>query len=291
METAVNEEVDDGAVEIAEEDVKKAEESFEAGLTKVRDSIKQESPSFEEPPVEEEEEVEPVKIAGFSEEELQAAVKKANQYDNLKSEFEATVQKLTGKFGDLNRKIMANQGGKPRTISVEDLAGINEEFGPEFAEVMAKDLSKLVLDNNGQSIDQESINELVKSRMGEELEKAKLEMWHPDWLETVASQEMNTWLSTTKTPAEVEHFRTTNAAKDVSKFLKEYEKHVEATKAQKESADQAAQTAADLAEKKKKRLDAAITPRGTPQPGKKPLDGNAAFNAGLKRAKAHRLNQ
>lgn len=97
----------------------------------------------------------PVKIGRWTEDEV------AKQFDTLEAVQKRTEQ-LFGRFGDLHARLQA----KPREVKPEDLAGIAQEFGPEYAQALAADLNKIGF---GQSagVSQEQIDALVAAKTNE----------------------------------------------------------------------------------------------------------------------------
>lgn len=79
-------------------------------------------------------------------------------------QMEQREQKLYGKIGELNRTIIElkqTNTGRPKAITAEQLTHFKEEFGPEVAELLAKDLSGLVLETSSTapSVDEKKLTE------------------------------------------------------------------------------------------------------------------------------------
>jgi len=95
---------------------------------------------------------EPVSIAGFSEDEIRAAIKKANQYDELKEQLTRSHDRAFGKIGQLEKMIrdglatQQQQVAEPITLNKDVFKSVAAYFDDDaLAEALANDLSALSL--------------------------------------------------------------------------------------------------------------------------------------------------
>ena len=265
---------DEGQVGQANE--QEAQNSFDAGFSKVRASLTGEAPAEDKPAEETTPEATPetALFAGFKEEEVKVLFEKAGKYDELKADLESQTSKIHGKIGELNRKIISQAQG-PREIKPEDLSETSG-YLPELADVIAKDLSKLVLGgNSGKGIDEAAVEALVSAR----IEKVMFDREHKGWEQMVNTPEWSEWLSE-QVPEVVKELSASNDYGYVGSKLNEFKGWQEKKKIPEP----------DPEKKNEKRLEAAIAPKTAgPEAKPKKLDDNAAFAAGFNAVKKRRL--
>lgn len=258
-----------------ENEVELSPSAFEAGRSEVKEKYlgNRESEQEELPADGDKSPAGKSVIAGLTEDQIRAAVEKANELDKLREAFGKDTQKITGKLGNLEQRLNAMAGTRKAKITVEQLKRTNE-FYPEFAKELAEDLAELDFSNTAES----GINvEELEAKHQEALRKAKEEiasdfevklisLKHPDWQEKRKSPEWGKFLAT-KTDEEKEHIRYAHDI-EVVKVLDDFD----AWK--------------DKSSTKTNRLDRAITPRGAPNEANTNRTPNvsSAFEAGRKEA-------
>lgn len=179
----------------------------------------------------------------------------ADRAEFLEQQLKAVHDRAFGKMGELNKKIEALRGMRLSPKAKERLAG---EF-PELAEMLfdndGEDTATTQPDHDQNATDishkkQLSV-EAIREELSRDFEKKLLTREHRDWEQVVASKEFNDWLASK--PLDVQQtFRTTWDSTYVADTLKEYKQSLQA-KAEKERQKK----------EKTKRLENAITPRGS----------------------------
>lgn len=148
---------------------------------------------------------------------------------------EQTTRSLAGRVGHLQQQMEA--AGKPRALTKEDFPSLREEFGDEYAEAVARDLSKVV---TGSPMTKDQIDQEVNTRftaLAQQTERKLVRMAHPDapdyfaggkqheafmgWVQQLPEERrnslLNTWDSEVIIPA-LDDFKksTTKAAKEAA---------------------------------------------------------------------------
>lgn len=158
-----------------------------------------------EAPAEPEPAPEPAKIAGYTEDELRAALARVSELDSIRTEVQRTSDKLHGKLGELNRKIEAASkvaGG----FSPKARARLKDEF-PELERLLfdgaedtpgvsAAPMEQKQAEPQAPQVD---VGEVVSAKVTEvqrRLEERLLKRDHPDWEQVVASREFGAWAET-----------------------------------------------------------------------------------------------
>lgn len=109
----------------------------------------------------------------------------------IEARFEERHQKVTGKLGEFNRKLLDSQTtGKSLSITKDDLKYVAENFGEDFAEGLAKDLAGL----NGGSGGDDSIKEYVAA-IEEKHNDHVISMRHKNWKAEVNSAEFSEYFN------------------------------------------------------------------------------------------------
>lgn len=91
---------------------------------------------------------------------------------------ERTTNTLAGRIGHLQQQMQA--AGKPRALTKDDFPSLREEFGDEYAEAVARDLSKVV---TGGPMSEQDLEQVVATRMAEmerKTERKIVAIAHPD---------------------------------------------------------------------------------------------------------------
>lgn len=120
--------------------------------------------------------------------------------------FEQNNQLIYGKVNELSRalqdvKQIATQTPQfsPQNIQVtpESFSKLREEFGDEISAALAHDLSQIQMMQAQQGFNQAQIDEYVSSQIAQaqiQFETKLVAMAHPDWKETVTSNEFGEWM-------------------------------------------------------------------------------------------------
>lgn len=143
---------------------------------------------------------------GLTEEELKAAILKANEVDSVK----AHTEKAFGKIGEVFKKLQAleqrNQampsGGQVKLTS-ESFKRMHTQW-PEMAADLAQDLNEALVNVNGSvlaaAFDPSEVERIVAERVSETekklnqaVERRLLTRSHPDWEEVVTSSDFALW--------------------------------------------------------------------------------------------------
>lgn len=241
----------------------------------------------EPPPAEGASEEEPHVIPGLglTEEELKAAILKANEVDSVK----AHTEKAFGKIGEVFKKLQAleqrNQampsGGQVKLTS-ESFKRMHNQW-PEMAADLAQDLSEALVNVGGSvpaAFDQSDVERIVAERASETekklnqaVERRLLTRSHPDWEGVVTSSDFALWKQNV---LKEEERATLNASWDAD-FIG---KKIDEFRSWKDKSQQSRTN-------KQKRLEAAIQPTGGAVPTSK-LSEDDAFHAGFKLARGLR---
>lgn len=270
-------------------------EATEASATEPEaKATEQEAATTEEQSAPEADDDKPV-FAGLSARQLKEAIAKASEVDKLKESIASNHDKVFGKFGELQRVLNDLQKAKAPGQQVK-LTGamfkhMSEEFGKEFAEKLAEDLSELQITTQG-GFDQSQVDQIVSEKLaesrkelderGKQIELKLLTIAHPDWYENRHSPDFAIWL-TTLPPEIKERVETSQDSVFLTKAFTGF-------KAWKQAADEATKKAADeqveaAKQKNGKRLADAITPSGVPASGPPQLTEEDAFVSGFKGAR------
>lgn len=154
---------------------------------------------------------EPVRIAGYTEGQLQELLAKAKKVDDLEQQLQGTTGKVFGKFGEVQRALQALQQrdqsqsgdqGRAAQVTADKLKRLNEEY-PDIAEMLSQDLSE-TWGQTGQSITPEQVDELVSRRLQQsqpdvgslveqKVEERLLSQRHPDFREVAQSEAFQSW--------------------------------------------------------------------------------------------------
>lgn len=213
-------------------------------------------------------EPEAIVLAGLTERELKEVLAKANELDNLKASFGSETQKIYGKFGEVQRALKQLSSGNKMKLGEGGLPSLREEY-PDLADALIKDLSEVSLGGatpfDSTELEQKFANKV--DELSHKMELKVLSIKHPDFKEKTATPDYKLWLGSLP----VEKRQAVMESDDglfVSKALDDFDSWRERGK------------------KKTNRLDRAITPRGMPpEPSKKVLSAEAAFEAGRKATK------
>ena len=136
--------------------------------------------------------------------------------DQVRELFEHNNQRIYGKFGEVQREVKRlealaqqsmqyrEQPSAPREFTADSFSNMREEFGDDFAQALARDLSKLPLQSQ-QGINQQQIDLIVSQKMDQlknDFEIKDVARQHPDWKDVANSDDFQGWKS--QLPAEVQ---------------------------------------------------------------------------------------
>jgi hypothetical protein len=245
--------------------------AFEAGFNQAQ-GIQAPEPEPAPPP-------EPALIAGMTEEQIKEAVAKAAEVDKLKEQ----QAKLFGTIGNFKQTLdQLKSAPKPTAAQVqltkEKFARLSKDF-PEMAELIAADLNE-ALQGAAVGADASQFEGVVQQRVSSAVDQVKTEIQqqyeakllaiqHKDWRQVVTSNEFAQWTQTLP-----EDVRNELGSTWDSTFLGDKLTEFKAWK----------QQSATSAQTKQKRLEAAITPKGTPTTGSNQSEYDA-FVSGFKSAR------
>ena len=231
------------------------EAAFSAGFAEGRG---EEPPQEAEPKTEEQPEPaaeepakEPALIAGLTEEQVKTLLLKANDVDKLAQQ----IDKAFGKYGELHRTLMQLQQQKSSlSLTPDKLKRLNAEF-PEIASMLAEDLSEAIGSNVGSGVDfteaKKQLDEELqsfKTHLEQESARVMLKRSHRDWQDVIKSPDFGLWVGNVLPKEEAEQLQTSWDAEFISDKLDEFKAW--------------RLKAAESSEKKQKRLEAAVPPRG-----------------------------
>lgn len=199
--------------------------------------------------------------------------------DALKADLQREQSKVFGKVGEMNRLIQQmQQANQQRTgdsqLTAANMRRLTEAGYGDLAEMLAEDLRGMPI---GSQIDPSMIDARWQEKFAPQLEqieqrheKKLLRIQHRDWESVVQSAPFNEWKATLP-PGQREQLDNTWDSEVIASYL---------------DAFKARQTAAAPAQAKQKpsvakRLEAAITPQGSPNQGKPALTEADAFRAGF----------
>lgn len=135
--------------------------------------------------------------------------------EQIRELFEQNNQRLFGKIGEINREVkrleaLAQSSVQPREaqsiqVTAEMFSNMREEFGEDFANALARDLSQIPLSQQGVGIDQTQIDMLLEQRVAQienNFEMKLVAREHPDWESIAQSDDFNGWKN--QLPADIQ---------------------------------------------------------------------------------------
>lgn len=228
------------------------------------------------------------RIAGMTESEWNAAVAKG--VSPVAEELRKEIRKSFGQYGELNRQIQEmRQGlsaGKPgRKITADLLKRVNEEI-PGLGDALAQDLSEILgtaeaaqakAESKGEAFDQDKfITEKIKpalsdieARLNQGAELRIVKSIHRDFDKVVKSPEFSAWLKA--------------LPEDRQKEVRESQDGLVAADAVTEFKGWSEKAKKD-ADRKTKRLETAVTPKGVPGDAPTHEDEDALLAKGFNQA-------
>lgn len=267
-------------VEVAPQDAPVAEEqqdvaaeaAFAAGFTGHEAEAAQ-----PEPPKQEEPEPEPQTVS-LTADELADLKAKAAEIDKLKER----EQRIYGTLGSLKQSIdQLRSQPRPSATAVqvtkEKFAKLSTMF-PEMAELLAEDLNGVLAGAGASPVDPSQFEQALDTKLNERLYQSQqamqqqfeakvLSVMHPDWRQTVATPEFEKWKQALPEQTRVQLDNSWDAEFIGSKLTEFKDWKSKATQGQAQ---------------KRSRLEAAITPKGSPNAPVKTVDD--AFLEGFKNA-------
>lgn len=187
-------------------------------------------------------------FAGYTEQEVKAALEKVNETDALRAELAQVRKGLETANGTYGNKLAQLQktietfAAQSTAFEPEDFAELAQEFGmPELTDAIVKGLNKKLKTaaKSETSADQsEAVEKLVSERMKpveekvaqteRKLELKALSMVHPDWQSVVKEPEFGAWAKTSLTPDQFGELSDSWDSDLVSSRLTEFKAHREA---------------------------------------------------------------
>jgi hypothetical protein len=180
--------------------------------------------------------------------------------EQIRELFEQNNQRLFGKIGEINREVkrleaLAQSSAQPREaqpiqVTAEMFSNMREEFGEDFANALARDLSQIPLQQQG-GVDQSQIDIILEQRVAQienNFEMKLVAREHPDWESIAQSQDFTGWKN--QLPADIQdRLDTTWDSGFISAAISAY-KRDKALYQEQQS-------------KKNQRLEAAVMPKST----------------------------
>lgn len=235
----------------------------------------------EEPEVPEVVEEQPV-LVGMTESQLKA---KFEEIDKLRQELERNAGKVNGKFGELTKTLnrlqeLKRQQEAEQPQVVAKLERLRAQGYDELASSLEEDLKGFA--PQASRVDPEKIAEQVEARVSKAVSDFGMnffESQHPDWKESIASEDYDAWRATLS-PEEFQKTETSNDLFYASGKLHEFKSWREDYRKQKEKQQADAQAADRITREKKQRLEAAVIPQGRGvNTRRKAVSEEEAFNA------------
>lgn len=180
--------------------------------------------------------------------------------EQIRELFEQNNQRLFGKIGEINREVkrleaLAQSSAQPReakaiNVTAEMFSNMREEFGEDFANALARDLSQIPLQQQG-GIDQTQIDHILHQKVSQienNFEMKLVTRDHPDWEAIAQSQDFTGWKN--QLPADIQDkLNTTWDSGFISAAISAYKK------------DKALHQ--EQMNKKNRRLESAVMPTST----------------------------
>ena len=193
----------------------------------------------------------------LTKEQWEATQARLQEFEKFREHTVRQVDGLAGKYGEVNRTLQNIP--KASTFKPEAFAKLKAEF-PELGEMLESSLS--TVSGQGQAIDPAEIDKRAETIVAQREAKLRLELrqealadQHEDWKEVVTSDEFEAWRS--KQPADyAAKVIASNSPKVVGDAISAFKASKAAPVQQKSSHTNS-----------KARLEAAITPQGSPARG------------------------
>ena len=126
--------------------------------------------------------------------------------DQVRELFEHNNQRIYGKFGEVQREVqqlraLAQQQNvqsqaSPMEFNADMFSNMREEFGEDFAQALARDLSRIPLQSQGGGNSQAQIDLIVSQKMEQlknDFEIRDVARQHPDWQSVANSDDFQNW--------------------------------------------------------------------------------------------------
>ena len=248
-------------------------EDFDSGFTNAEATTP--PPQAQDNPAEEAEvtatpEPEPPKLAQVTEEQFQQLLSKASEIDQIKADSKRQIDTLAGHLGGMKQLVDRLQTQRQQ-LTPGKLTRLAAEF-PELGKLLEEDLGEAL--GAGQGIDPGEIDKRAQAIVSAELPKLVVQMetkllrlQHRDWVDVVRSPEFKAW-ELTLPPAEQAELKSSNDGEFIADKITQFK----GTKTSKAPAPGAS---------RQRRLEAAVTPRGTGGHATASTDEDE-FNSGFK---------
>jgi hypothetical protein len=191
----------------------------------------------------------------LTDEEYQRLMRSATEIDEIK----AAQQKMTDTaFGRIGRAIEElKAAGGPVLATVEDFAELMEEYGEDVTDRQVKGLNKVLSKiRGGVNLGPAEIQRVVSQQTEEiraELIESHLDGVIPDWKQEVKKPEFGEWMA--KQDEATKSLAASDRVSDAAKMLRMY--------ASRKTVTAPTQTPKPSVNPRQKRLEAAITPKGS----------------------------
>lgn len=220
------------------------------GSTQEEDIQEEETPAEEPTP--------PQLFAGMTEEEIKQAVKNGQEIAEIKKELYRIHDKFYGRIGDFEQRIKDIPKPQVSGISPRAKERLSEEF-PELAELLFGGVDEepsapsapVAIPEPEPKVDVNQVVGDAMNRQSKSFEVRLLKRDHPDFESIKGSRDWTTWVNS-RSSDEKQQIENSWDADYLSKKLTEFKDFLTGKKKNSE----------DKSEEKKKRLQAAITPRG-----------------------------
>ncbi len=240
----------------------------------------------QEQQTEQEQQVEAAKavLAGLSEEQLKAVLGEVPVMRERLTAAEQNLQKVFGRFGEVNRVLQAlSKGGSAQAVKIDasKLKRLSSVFDEQAAEALASDLQDILSEiprGAGEPVDLDNRIDTRVQTVQQAIQRTVNEMFlshaHPDWKDAVGTADFRLWLETKPAEERAQIRESEDAGFLLPKFneFKSWRSR-----------------AAQNRENKGRRLESSVDPKGQPAPAttssQRVPDEEAAFATGFKAAR------
>lgn len=259
---------DDAAFAAGFDSVRNTSDDFGSPEVKEPEAKEPEAHEQKEPEQAEPEAEKPV-LAGLTESQIKSLLERSAKVDAIEDQ----LRKAHGKIGELNGRLQEFAAHKQPTqsapaVPVDDaeLAAVERDY-PEFAKLAEARARKIVSEMMaGQTPATGPSADEIRAEVGRDMQMLMMDSLHDGWRDTVNSQDFALWIATQ--PETVQQtYSTTESAKELAGVLAAF------TKSRAPQPDKRTQS--------KQRLEAALTPSGTPAKASHAPSDQDEFMAGF----------
>lgn len=237
--------------------------AFAAGFNEVRNGAddfgqspepeQKEPEAAKEPEQAPEPEAEQPVFAGLTESQIKSLLERSARVDAIEDQ----LRKAHGKIGELNgtlqelksHKGQPTQSAPAAPVDDEELAAVVRDY-PEFAKLAEDRARRIVAEAMAGNTPQQGPSpDDLRAEAGRDMQMLMMDTLHDGWRDTVQSQDFALWIATQ--PQDIQQrYATTESAKELAGVIGAFTKSRE--------------TQTDARARNKQRLEAALTPSGTP---------------------------